>query len=180
LTIRRLASELDVSPRLIYFYVRDKEQLFDLLGDAIMAQCVLPGRRGPWSTRLSVLLHHVRDLIHQYPGVASWSVWRSAEAFRAPHASRVVHETRRLLAEAGLEGADLDQTYLTIHSFLSGHLIVAEAIDRAQQAHTLSPDPSYSAVNIDGSFGRGIEYIVAGIEARVRSQPRKKVKRSDA
>jgi AcrR family transcriptional regulator len=174
LTIRRLASELGTSPRLLYFYVQDKDQLFDLLGDAIMAQCVLPSRRAKWSTRLKTLLRDARDLILEYPGVASMALWRSAEAFEAPHASRVAHEIRRILAEAGLEGAALDQSYLVIHSFLGGHMILAEAVEQAERGHTLSEDRSYSAANVRESFERGVEYIVAGIEARVRLRDRSK------
>jgi hypothetical protein len=88
-----------------------------------------------------------------------------------------VHEIRHILGEAGLVEPGLGETYLVLHAFVNGHLILAEATDRAQRVMP-SQDPAYSQANVKNSFELGLEYLIAGIEARVLT--RKPTKRSRA
>jgi AcrR family transcriptional regulator len=52
MNMRRVAAELNVSSRLLYHYMRDKDEMIDIMSDAITAQN-MPDLSSPdWETRL--------------------------------------------------------------------------------------------------------------------------------
>src|SRR5437867_13029130 len=53
LTMRRLADELGVQAASLYWHLRDKEELLDLLADAICEEMPTPRREGSWREQLT-------------------------------------------------------------------------------------------------------------------------------
>ncbi len=104
LSMRALAARLGVVPGALYRHVRNKEQLYDLILDAVLAEVdchVDPGQ--PWTAQIATLAHRLRSVLEDHPGVAALLKIRDplspaslalAEAFLAP------------LLAAGLPGRD--------------------------------------------------------------------------
>ncbi|MGH3784249.1 MAG: TetR/AcrR family transcriptional regulator, partial [Pseudonocardiaceae bacterium] len=55
LTMRALATELQVSPMALYNHVRDKDDLIDLMVDLMLGEVDLPTNTGNWTTQLRAL-----------------------------------------------------------------------------------------------------------------------------
>src|SRR5512143_3729893 len=55
LSLRRLAEGLGVTPMSIYWHVRDKAELVDLVGQAVLAEIELPPAFGDWREQLTDL-----------------------------------------------------------------------------------------------------------------------------
>jgi AcrR family transcriptional regulator len=52
LSLRRLADTLGVTPMSLYWHVRDKAELLDLVGEAVLAEIEVPPARGDWRAQL--------------------------------------------------------------------------------------------------------------------------------
>jgi AcrR family transcriptional regulator len=94
LSMRALASRLGVVPAALYRHVRNKEQLHDLVLDAVLAEvdCDVDHRL-TWTERVTVLAHRLRTVLENHPGIAGLLKTRDplgphslalAEAFLAP------------------------------------------------------------------------------------------------
>jgi AcrR family transcriptional regulator len=60
LTMRNLAEALGIKAGSLYWHVRNKEELLDLLADAVCAGMQEPDRNLPWRKRLEALAHEYR------------------------------------------------------------------------------------------------------------------------
>ncbi len=70
LSMRKLATELGSPSMNAYYYVRDKNHLLDLVGDAVLGEVLLPSVELPWDRRLTLLFEQGREVLLRYPGVA--------------------------------------------------------------------------------------------------------------
>ena len=94
LSMRALAARLGVVPGALYRHVRNKEQLYDLILDAVLAEvdCRTDPTQ-PWMAQVAMLAHRLRAVLENNPGVAALLKTRDpvspaslalAEAFLAP------------------------------------------------------------------------------------------------
>src|SRR5215831_357457 len=70
LTMRRLAERLGVTAASLYWYVRNKDELLELLADAIAAEISLPDPRSPWRTALESLARTFRQVVRRHRDAA--------------------------------------------------------------------------------------------------------------
>jgi len=72
LSMRALAGRLGVVPGALYRHVRSKEQLFDLVLDAVLAEvdCELDPA-APWTAQVAALAHRLRAVLENHPGIAA-------------------------------------------------------------------------------------------------------------
>ena len=71
LTMRGLAARLGVVPGAVYRHVGNKQQLQDLVLDGVLAEVdVHLDRSLPWTERLKLLAHRLRQVLEAHPGVA--------------------------------------------------------------------------------------------------------------
>jgi TetR/AcrR family transcriptional regulator, tetracycline repressor protein len=63
LTTRRLADRLGVKSASLYYHVRDKGQLLDLIAERIAAEIEIPDPALPWRTRLDTMLTSLRQVL---------------------------------------------------------------------------------------------------------------------
>jgi AcrR family transcriptional regulator len=67
-SMRRIASELRVGTMSLYHHVSDKEELLELMADAISAELLVPGEiLGDWRAALRALAHRTRDTFLRHP-----------------------------------------------------------------------------------------------------------------
>jgi len=118
LSMRALAARLGVVPGALYRHVRSKEQLYDLVLDAVLAE--VDGRADPtqpWTAQVGTLAHRLRAALEHHPGVAALLKTRDpvspaslalAEAFLAP------------LLTAGLSGPEAALAFRLIYDYTLG------------------------------------------------------------
>ncbi len=94
LSMRALARRLGVVPGALYRHVRSKEQLHDLILDAVLAEVDCRTDPAlPWTAQVAMLAHRLRAVLENHPGIAALLKTRDpvspaslalAEAFLAP------------------------------------------------------------------------------------------------
>ena len=188
LSMRALAARLGVVPGALYRHVRDKEQLYDLILDAVLAEVddrVDPGQ--PWAAQIATLAHRLRSVLEDRPGVAALLKIRDplspaslalAEAFLAP------------LLAAGLPGREAAAAFRLIYDYTLGFAVadptspaeqrLRDAATREQlqaflRALPASRFPALAAHGIqawsadrDQRFGFGLDALLRGLGAAQR------------
>jgi AcrR family transcriptional regulator len=100
LSMRGLADRLGVVPGALYRHVRNKEQLYDLILDAVLAEVDCRTDPAlPWTAQAAALAHRLRAVLENHPGITALLKTRDplgpsslalAEGFLAPlHAGGV-------------------------------------------------------------------------------------------
>ena len=128
LNMRRIASELGVSPRLLYRHARNKVEMIDMLTDAILADH-LPDLSSPdWETRLRNIAYAVHQAYASFPGMAAEILARSASKIDQPHAVAVRQAVLDATAQAGLNREQSEITLIQFSVIVMGSLVLAEGI----------------------------------------------------
>jgi TetR/AcrR family transcriptional regulator, tetracycline repressor protein len=71
LTIRRLATTLEVTPMALYWHFKDKDALLDGVAEAVLGQMRLPDdASAPWDVRLRALLDALLGALAAHPAAA--------------------------------------------------------------------------------------------------------------
>jgi len=187
LTIRRLATDLGVTPMALYWHFKDKEQLLDGLSEQVLGEMRLPAEEPdrPWEEQLRGVLDALLAVLRAHPAVTE------------------VVKTRVLLSEPGLEltervlgilraaGFTVEQasqvamqaliTMVGLVAAEPGKTLAEESEDdhdqrlRTKKAHllTLSPkryphvveaaDPLTACASSDDYFSVGLDVVLHGM-----------------
>jgi AcrR family transcriptional regulator len=130
LSMRALAARLGVVPGALYRHVRGKEQLYDLILDAVLGEvdCQADPAQ-PWTVQVTALARRLRTVLENHPGVAALLKTRDplsptsltlAEAFLAP------------LHAAGLPGQEAALAFRLIYDYTLGFAL-ADPTSPAEQ-----------------------------------------------
>ena len=185
LSMRALAARLGVVPGALYRHVRNKEQLYDLILDAVLADvgCQADPAQ-PWTAQIATLARRLRSVLEDHPGVAALLKTRDplspaslvlAEAFIAP------------LLAAGLPGRDAAAAFRLIYDYTLGFAVADPTSpaerrlrDRATREQLQAflralPASRFPALAAHGShawsadrdqrFGFGLDTLLRGLEA---------------
>lgn len=126
LTMAAVADRLSVSHQSLYNWVRDRDELIDLVSDQLVAGIRLPDEPDPeaWRDSLRVLANGLHRISEAAPGFAAAALAR----YRTSPAYLDLNEsTLRLLVDAGFEPAMAQRTYETVISVLLGWLAREDA-----------------------------------------------------
>jgi TetR/AcrR family tetracycline transcriptional repressor len=138
LTLRRLAAELGVSAPTLYWHVRDKRQLLDLMAEALVAQGTrrpTPAHGQPWWDWLAERARvQYRALVSQRDAALVVAGNRPTEG-RLPEVEQVVAS----LVVVGFPPAEALRTILSI-----GNYVIGCAVERQAEA-ARPPDPERDA-----------------------------------
>lgn len=151
-TMRGLAAALDVQHGALYRWVKNRDELFDLIGaavvDNVLSRCT--ETTGDWRTRLGVMIRAVHDEFGALPGYATH--------LSRPHPHNA-HSTERLrdavvtvLLEADVPAELAEQSWYIVITSVVGWLAFAE-----QQAHPGSGAPSFDTF---------LDVLLRGLPAR--------------
>jgi AcrR family transcriptional regulator len=186
LTLRRLAAELGVSAPTLYWHVRDKRQLLDLMAEALVAKgdrSTAPAHGQPWWDWLAERARvQYRALVSHRDAALVVAGNRPTEA-RLPEIEQVVAS----LVVVGFPPAEALRTILSI-----GNYVIGCAVERQAEA-ARPPDPERDArllarireagdlpaltaamaglgdpgspATADASFEHGLALLIAGIRA---------------
>jgi len=105
LTIRKLASELGVTPMALYWHFRSKDELLGGVADRLWSEVDLTvDRSAPWTGQLRWLLTSLLTVLRTHP--AAPQLLAGSDIVHSAAALNAVEVTLELLRSAGLSPAD--------------------------------------------------------------------------
>jgi TetR/AcrR family transcriptional regulator, tetracycline repressor protein len=178
-TVRRLATELGVTPMALYWHFRTKEELLAGLGDRV------PDPTGDWATDLRAALVAVVTAMRPHPQLAELVAERMLQH---PHGRDLTEIALRTLADAGF--APGPASYLAMLALRTAiALVTGDQVDDSgmtaeereeQQRHKTAmirslPPRQYPALvahaeamtycsDVDLFFDLGIDHYIAGVK----------------
>jgi AcrR family transcriptional regulator len=168
LTIRQLATDLDVTPMALYRHVRDKDDILEAVADRLIGDLALPPSDLPWAEYLSAMVRSLRDLLRQHPAIIGLY---ARQPLTTPAAKARLVAARAALVAAGFDEAEATRTYATFHSFTIGFCALEAGrglIDPIPPGPT-DDDELGEALHgfvTDEQFEHGLAVIAAGIERK--------------
>lgn len=197
-SVRRIASELGVTSMALYRHVKDKNDLFAAMLDAVMADADLTAGivpRMPWQDQIRRLLRNGADFNIALPVVLPLQI--AYEGPLTPTVVRPLEGALGILLDAGFAPEDAVSLARTSTLLLAGllHLMGPGAgaapfpedqleVGRRRSELVLLelPDDTYPVMrrharllaetfvsNSDGWLDQAIDLIVAGLEAKLRA-----------
>lgn len=142
LTMRRLAERLNVKAASLYWHVHDKDDLLDLLADAISGEIQPPPPDLPWRESLECLAWEVRRVYLSHRDAAQALV---ATIPLGPNRFRLMEVSFAELLKAGFTPQETVYAAILFNDFITEFVIEerrasALATDTAQDGHNLFTD----------------------------------------
>lgn len=150
--MRELAAEAGTRPSSVYYHVRDKRELLDLLIESVLAQIEVP-REGNWEARLIALYTNAWKVLIEVPGIAGLL----QEHPHTAAATEMDRASRRILRESGLQA----DSFEAAHAALYIHLLGWVQLEHVRSAATTAAGPT------DRGFGYGLHLILHGLRHEI-------------
>jgi AcrR family transcriptional regulator len=180
-TMRAVAAELHMATMSIYNYVRSREELEELIVEALLSEVdlALP-RRATWRRQVSILVERVRDVALAHPQVVPLAL---------PHrltsaAGLLLSETfLDVLARAGFAGQQRERANRILMSYLLGSLQFEHSgrlsatgsatVARLSREYPLVADGAQMArrASPDEEFRTGLAIVLDGLQASLARSP---------
>ena len=118
LSMRAIAARLGVVPGALYRHVRSKEQLYDLVLDAVLAEVDCQADPGvPWAAQVSALARRLRTVLEDHPGVAALLKARDPVS---PASLAVAEALLAPLSAVGLPGRPAALAFRLVYDYTVG------------------------------------------------------------
>ncbi|HEX5582823.1 TetR/AcrR family transcriptional regulator [Gaiella sp.] len=128
ISMRRIAREVGAGVMSLYWYVSSKEELLDLMLNAIEAEIEVPDPSGDWRADLGVFAHRTRESLRRH----RWAV--DFIGSRPPSTPNDVRNLERLLAL--LDGLGVEDVRLIFGVFMTvATFVIGAVIREAQEVH---------------------------------------------
>lgn len=177
LTVRRLGDRLGVTMMALYWHVRDKAELLDLVGEAVMADVEIPSPTRRWADDLVATLRAAHRGLGRHPNAAALALGR---ARYGPSGLLLLERVLEILRSAGFDDNAAGTAYTTLHRFLLGSWSGVGSVQAGAGTPVVDRDylaslpadayPRASAIgpllarrDPDELFERGLDLVVAGL-----------------
>jgi len=151
ISMRRIAREVGAGAMSLYWYVASKEELLDLMLDAIEAEIEVPEPTGDWRADLGTFAHRTRAVLRRH----RWAV--EFIGTRPPSGPNDVRNLERLLSLLDGIGVDDYQVimgiFMTVATFVIG-AVIREAQEVRFQAEQERVEASLTAEEIQAQHER--------------------------
>jgi AcrR family transcriptional regulator len=128
ISMRRIAREVGAGVMSLYWYVSSKEELLDLMLEAIEAEIEVPDPSGDWRADLGTFAHRTRESLRRH----RWAV--DFIGSRPPSTPNDVRNLERLLAL--LDGLGVEDVRLIFGVFMTvATFVIGAVIREAQEVH---------------------------------------------
>lgn len=178
LTMRRLADRLGAGVMSLYWHVSNKEQVFDLALDSVLAYHP-PASAGAqdWRTEITHMLDDWRTSMLRHPWSASLLPRRSL----GPNILDRLERLGSALSRAGVADADLNVAIWSIWNLVIGATVTRTSFDRSEDerhaAQQRLANPAASCPTLersrllmdddwDGTFRKGLDFLLDGLAPR--------------
>ena len=158
LSMRQLAAELGSPSMNAYYYVRNKDELLDLVGDAVLGEVDLPPTDLAWDRWIAELFQNGRTVLLGYPGVAE-HLLRRVEGF--PNEARLYQAISDVLEDAGFDASVSDRTQRVMAYLLFG------AVTSELATTAAAGEPATMVFGDDDDVFRfGLDLMIDGLKNR--------------
>jgi len=193
-SIRRVAVEIGSGATSLYRYISKKNELLDLMADAVLPKYTLPKSSGNWRKDLKKIAFQNRKMILEHPWMISISAFRSSLGLNTLHWLEV---TLHVLDDHGLNIDEMIVVSNTLLAFAKGYAAGEIAEREASRLSGLSREqwmssrahhtrailetgefPMFSRIVKDAAaphdpqsaehgFSLGLDHILDGVEVRI-------------
>lgn len=177
-TTRKVAERLGIKSASLYWHIRDREQLLDLLSDRIVADAHWPPASAGWREQIDGLMQEYLRCLLAHRDAARVAAGRPPIG---PNRLRGAETLLRTLMETGLSERESIDAGLVLTTYVVGFALEQQAAatssmtesrldDAFRKAYpTLTQLASRAAPGtIAGRFSAGLRLVLDGIDARVR------------
>ena len=168
LTMRSLATDLQVSPMALYNHVRDKEELLDLMLDLVLGEVDLSAPAEDWATQMRALVCSYHQVLTAHPALARLY---SSRVKIGPHGLRIMERGLGLLLEAGFSPAEAADAFFALFTYTVGYHQMGRVEPREYSALPPEQIPSIitvmdhlSGVHQAGRFEAGLDALLVGFQ----------------
>jgi AcrR family transcriptional regulator len=186
LSMRALATRLGVVPGALYRHVNGKEQLYDLILDAVLGEVdCRTDPDAPWTAQVAALANRLRAVLEGHPGVAALLKTRDP---LTPTSLTLAEAFLAALHGAGLPGREAALAFRLIYDYTLGFALADPTSPAEQRLHDdatreqlhvffralpASRFPNLAAYGIrawdgdrDQRFAAGLETVLRGLQAQ--------------
>jgi AcrR family transcriptional regulator len=195
LSMRRIARVLGAGTMTLYHYVQSKDELMQLVGDAIMSELVIPDDELPdgWRDALAAIARRTYEVTRRH----AWIIdhFREDRGHGGPNALRHIEQSLAVAARTGLPMLERAELTGLVDDYVFGHVIrqreASSTTDPADdwigefRAHidALAGDDAFPALremfDVDPAefkrfaddplrFERGLQTLLDGVEAQLK------------
>jgi AcrR family transcriptional regulator len=119
-SMRRIASELGVGTMSLYHHVVDKEELIELMADAISGELLVPGAvLGDWREALRAIAHRTRDAFLRHPWLLDTAGRRPLVT---PNQLRHIEQSIAVVADLDVDRATAVAMVMATDDYTIGHV----------------------------------------------------------
>ncbi|MFI6444296.1 TetR/AcrR family transcriptional regulator C-terminal domain-containing protein [Kitasatospora sp. NPDC050543] len=129
LTMRRIATDLDVATMSLYRHVRNKDELVALMADAAFAEAPLPEPRDGWRAQLEFSAGTQWRLYREHPWLAR--AMSLSRPLLVPHGMLHIEWALRALDGLGLDDDTVLHSAITLFGYVRGTAADLEAEEQA-------------------------------------------------
>ncbi len=119
LSLRRLADDLGISAMSIYWHVRDKSELLELVGHAVLAEIQMPEPRGDWREQLADVHRAMLEGLLRHPNTVDVLIGR---ARFGPGGLALFERILSILLNAGFTPEAAFDAYSSLYLFSLGFM----------------------------------------------------------
>ena len=194
LTIRRLATDLGVTPMALYWHFQDKERLLDGVAERVLSEVTLPADDPavPWEVRLRALLDALLDSLQAHPAAVeviktrimlsepgqelterALSLLRSA-GFSSERSAQLAHYMLTFMVGlvSGLPGFAVGADDEVHEQHLRMKRATLQALPPKRFPHVIeSAGPLTDCGDAAAWFSRGLDMLLAGVVAMQPTRP---------
>ncbi|PJJ56933.1 regulatory TetR family protein [Mumia flava] len=171
LTMRRLATRLDVRPSALYWHFASKQELLAGVADRLLAR-MAPATATAWDVRTRELCTHLRDALLAYRDGAEVVATSYAFALGAQAPYRALADA---LIDGGLTRQDAEAGASVLLHFVFGYTVNEQ---QHLQAASLGAIPGGEPDAVEGTerytsaaFLRGVDLILDGVRSQHGTAP---------
>jgi AcrR family transcriptional regulator len=189
LSMRSLAKALNVDPMAIYHHIPNKAALLSGIYEGVITELFAePNLETSWQAQLKHLMRRFRALATRNPNIFPGLI---ASTHTSPGMARAIDTILGILLEAGLPAKTTVQTGDAVFAFITGFVLLElnhNAVNPSESPHELAEALPLANIarlreelqtnQFSDSFEFGLQFLIAGIEANLQSQPGKRKRSS--
>jgi TetR/AcrR family tetracycline transcriptional repressor len=178
-SMRKLAKELGVTPMAVYYYVSNKDELFERVADAVLERVPRPEPSGTdWRGELKATALHGFRLLSQYPGLSGQIVKRPP----TKQTEELAVYGISILAAAGVDQEAAALATTVCQTFMFGMIGLQAQAERAQKKKKRSSAGAtyLEQIDVPALVEFGFDALLAGLEQQLSQAPRPKPTRATA
>jgi AcrR family transcriptional regulator len=137
-SMRRVAAEIGSRATSLYRYVRNKDELLELMVELVMGESRIPEPSGDWRADLAAIAHHARAAIKRHPWMIAISAFRPT---LGPNSLASMEATLKALDGHGLDIDGMLVIANVLSTFARGYAAGEIAEQQAEARSGLGREP---------------------------------------